>query len=67
MATDDLRAVLKEPFPCANCISALRCKTQELACEAFARFLDGDPSWRTAPRMPTAMRYRDLMGDEDDE
>ena len=54
-----VNAVL-EPAPCDACWHATRCRAEHLACDAFARFLDGD-RWQAVNRTPTRAQFEELL------
>jgi hypothetical protein len=57
-----LAAVQIRPPPCDSCAWSRRCATHQLACGAFARYVNSGKLQR--PDMPTRERYRALFNDE---
>jgi hypothetical protein len=53
-----------EPAPCDGCWHAARCRSERLACTAFALFMDGakPPRWSAVNRTPTRTRFTELLG-----
>jgi hypothetical protein len=58
------RNLRRQDHPVVRWHSA-RCKSERLACEAFANFLDGEPParWLLLKRAPTAALYQELLGE----
>lgn len=58
-----VRAVL-QIAPCDACWHAARCRSECLACAAFALFMDGakPPRWSAINRTPTRARFTELLG-----
>jgi hypothetical protein len=62
-ASDYYRAFLAEPYPCADCRLAGRCKASLEACAAFSLYVAhaGEARWRAAPRMPTRALFETIF------
>ena len=61
---DEAQAILTEATPCDGCWQAERCRSEALACTAFAYYASNmSPArWKTAPRDPTRERFKALFG-----
>lgn len=60
--SSDVNQVLAAACPCEGCLFVERCRDQQLACGAFAAYLQGVPEriWQRVHREPSSATYSRL-------
>ena len=62
---DKMRTSVVAPEPCIGCENYILCGEEELACRAFAYYVDHNSFSEDTPRMPDKKTYINIFADTD--